>query len=68
MLIIVLKRIEENLNEVVIQKGYYSEKQKYTLGNSVHIGKKVFEQSPVQNPMLALQGCVIGMEITQLMV
>jgi TonB-linked SusC/RagA family outer membrane protein len=63
---IALKLKPETLNEVIIKKGYYDEKQRFTLGNSVHIGKEVFEQSPVQNPMLALQGRVPGMEVTQL--
>ncbi|MEP7375969.1 MAG: SusC/RagA family TonB-linked outer membrane protein [Chitinophagaceae bacterium] len=64
-LMIVLKRKETSLNEVIINKGYYTEKQKFSLGNTVHIDAKVIEQQPVSNPLLALQGRVPGMEITQ---
>jgi TonB-linked SusC/RagA family outer membrane protein len=60
-----LKLKPDNLNEVIIKKGYYDEKQRFTLGNSVHIGKEAFEQSPVQNPLLAIQGRATGIEITQ---
>jgi TonB-linked SusC/RagA family outer membrane protein len=62
---IALKIKPENLNEVVVNKGYYTEKQKYSVGNSVHIDSKVIEQQPVQNPILALQGRVPGLFITQ---
>jgi TonB-linked SusC/RagA family outer membrane protein len=61
-----LKAKPENLNEIVIQKGYYTEKQRYTLGNSVHIDSKQIEKAPVQNPLLAIQGLTPGVEITQL--
>jgi TonB-linked SusC/RagA family outer membrane protein len=64
--IISLSPADVTLNEVIIKKGYYDEKQKYTLGNSVHIDSKIIEQHPVQNPLLALQGRAPGIEITQL--
>jgi TonB-linked SusC/RagA family outer membrane protein len=63
---VVLKQQVNTIQEVVIQKGYYTEKAKYSVGNVTHIDAKVFEQSPVTNPLLALQGRVPGMEITQL--
>lgn len=53
------------LNEVVVNKGYYSEKEKLSTGNSVTITAKDIEKQPVLNPMLALQGRVAGLQITQ---
>ncbi|HET6994976.1 MAG TPA: SusC/RagA family TonB-linked outer membrane protein, partial [Chitinophagaceae bacterium] len=61
-----LETAEKLMGEVIISKGYYTEKQKYSVGNVTHIDSKVFEQSPVTNPLLSLQGRVPGMEITQL--
>jgi TonB-linked SusC/RagA family outer membrane protein len=60
-----LKIKPESLNEVIINKGYYTEKQKYSVGNVMHIDSKVIEQQPVQNPILALHGRVPGLFITQ---
>jgi TonB-linked SusC/RagA family outer membrane protein len=60
-----LKIKPESLNEVVINKGYYSEKQRMSVGNVTHIDSKVIEQQPVQNPLLALAGRVPGLEVTQ---
>jgi hypothetical protein len=54
------------LNEVVINKGYYTEKQRYSVGNVGQVTSKDIEKQPVQNPLLALQGRVPGIEITQL--
>ncbi|MEP7376780.1 MAG: SusC/RagA family TonB-linked outer membrane protein [Chitinophagaceae bacterium] len=63
---IVLKRNESQLDEVVINKGYYTEKQRNTVGNVATLTAKDIEKLPVQNPLLALQGRVPGIEITQL--
>lgn len=60
-----LTRITSELQEVVIGKGYYEEKQKYSVGNSVRITAKDIEKQPVSNPLLALQGRVPGLEVTQ---
>ncbi|HET6995728.1 MAG TPA: TonB-dependent receptor plug domain-containing protein, partial [Chitinophagaceae bacterium] len=60
-----LEADEKEMGEVIIKKGYYDEKQKYTVGNSVHIDGKVIDQQPVQNVFLALQGRVPGLSITQ---
>lgn len=59
-----LKRTEGNLQEVVINKGYYTEKQRYSLGNVGKVTAKDIEKQPVNNPLLALQGRVPGIEIT----
>jgi TonB-linked SusC/RagA family outer membrane protein len=60
-----LKLKPESLNEVVINKGYYTEKQKYSVGDVGKVTAKDIEQQPVSNPILALQGRVPGLVITQ---
>jgi len=57
---------EKNMQEVIINKGYYTEKQRNTVGNVTTVAAKDIEKQPVQNPLLALQGRVPGLEITQL--
>jgi len=63
---IALKQEIGKLAEVIINKGYYTEKQKFSVGNVTHIDAKTIEKHPVQNVLLALQGRVPGLEITQL--
>jgi TonB-linked SusC/RagA family outer membrane protein len=53
------------LGEVVINKGYYTEQQKVSVSNVSHIDAKVIEKQPVNNVLLALQGRVPGLFITQ---
>ncbi len=53
------------LNEVIVNKGYYTEKQKYSVGNVGRVTAKDIEKQPVNNPLLALQGRVPGLQITQ---
>jgi TonB-linked SusC/RagA family outer membrane protein len=60
-----LKAKPENLGEVVINKGYYTEKQRNTVGNVAMVTAADIEKQPVQNPLLALEGRVPGLEITQ---
>jgi TonB-linked SusC/RagA family outer membrane protein len=60
-----LKAKPENLNEVVINKGYYTEKQRFSVGNVGKVTAKEIEKQPVNNPLLALQGRVPGLFITQ---
>jgi TonB-linked SusC/RagA family outer membrane protein len=60
-----LKVEEQNLNEVVINKGYYTEKQRLSTGNVTKVQSKDIEKSPVGNPLLALQGRVPGLVVTQ---
>jgi TonB-linked SusC/RagA family outer membrane protein len=55
----------ESLNEVIINKGYYTEKQRFTVGNTGKVTAKEIENQPVTNPLLALQGRVAGVFITQ---
>jgi TonB-linked SusC/RagA family outer membrane protein len=60
-----LKKEVQSLNEVVVNKGYYTEKQKLSVSNSVTITSKDIEKQPVSNPLLALQARVPGMSILQ---
>jgi TonB-linked SusC/RagA family outer membrane protein len=65
-IVISLKQGDGNLQEIVINKGYYSEYKKFNTGNVATVTSKEIEQQPVQNPLLALQGRVPGLVITQL--
>jgi TonB-linked SusC/RagA family outer membrane protein len=53
------------LQEVIVRKGYYDEKKATTTGNVSTITAKEIEKQPVNNPLLALQGRIPGMEILQ---
>jgi TonB-linked SusC/RagA family outer membrane protein len=53
------------LEEVVINKGYYTEKQRLNPGNISKITAKDIEKNPVSNPLAALEGRVPGLEIIQ---
>lgn len=53
------------LNEVVINKGYYTEQQRYSVGNVTKITSQDIEKQPVSNVLLALEGRVTGLNITQ---
>ncbi len=65
LLSIVLNKSVSQLNEVVINKGYYTEKQRFTTGNIATVKAKDIEKQPINNPLLALQGRVPGLFITQ---
>lgn len=53
------------LDETVIKGGYYSTTRRYNIGNAVTITSEDIEKQPVSDPLLALQGRVPGMIITQ---
>jgi TonB-linked SusC/RagA family outer membrane protein len=61
-----IKQSETNLTEVVINKGYYSEARRFSTSNVAQVTSKEIEQQPIQNPLLALEGRVPGIQITQL--
>jgi TonB-linked SusC/RagA family outer membrane protein len=63
---ITVRTKETTMGEVIINKGYYTEKQRNTVGNVTTVTAKDIEKQPVQNPLLALQGRVPGLEVTQL--
>lgn len=60
-----LTMLTNELAEVMVNKGYYSETQKLSTGNSVTVNAADIEKQPVLNPLLALQGRVPGLQITQ---
>jgi TonB-linked SusC/RagA family outer membrane protein len=60
-----LVRRSASMQEVVINKGYYTEKQRTSVSSVSHIDSKVIEKQPVNNVLLALQGRVPGLFITQ---
>jgi TonB-dependent starch-binding outer membrane protein SusC len=55
----------QNLNEVVINAGYYSTTKASQTGSIVKIEAKDIQKQPVSNPIAALIGRVPGLEITQ---
>jgi TonB-linked SusC/RagA family outer membrane protein len=60
-----LKVKPESLGEVVINKGYYTEKQRFSVANVAKVVAKDIEKQPVSNLLLALEGRVPGLLITQ---
>jgi TonB-linked SusC/RagA family outer membrane protein len=56
---------ETVLQEVQINKGYYSTTEKLNTGSSVQINAAQLERQPISNPIQALQGLVPGMQIKQ---
>ena len=63
--IAVLKVSRSELDEVVVNKGYYYESKRLSTGNVSTVKAEEIEKQPVNNPLLALQGRVPGLEITQ---
>jgi TonB-linked SusC/RagA family outer membrane protein len=63
--VITLKPTSENLREVVVNKGYYNEKQKLSTGDVSIVTAKEIEEQPVSDPIQALEGRVAGLQITQ---
>jgi TonB-linked SusC/RagA family outer membrane protein len=60
-----LKASVNNLNEVVINKGYYNEKQRFSVGDVTRVSGEDIAKQPVTDPLLALQGRVPGLYISQ---
>ncbi len=56
--VITLKATSTNLKEVMVNKGYYSEKQRLSTGDVTVVSSKELEQQPVSNPLIALEGRV----------
>lgn len=54
-----------SMQDVVVNKGYYTEKQMVSVGNVGHVSAKDIESQPLNNPLLALQGRVPGVIVTQ---
>lgn len=61
-------RLEEDvtqLDEVVLNAGYYSVKQRERTGNIATIRAETMEKQPVGNPLAAMQGHLSGVDIVQ---
>jgi TonB-linked SusC/RagA family outer membrane protein len=56
---------ENKLQEVVINKGYYTTTEKLNTGSTVQINSAQLARQPISNPIQALQGLVPGMYIKQ---
>ena len=56
---------EDTLEELVINAGYYSVKDKERTGSISKITSKEIGQQPVANPLAAMQGRMAGVNITQ---
>lgn len=55
----------ESLNEITINTGYYTVKEREQTGSIARITAKDIELNPVVNPLQALQGRLAGVHITQ---
>ncbi|WP_268223893.1 TonB-dependent receptor [Sinomicrobium oceani] len=53
------------LNEVVLNAGYYTTTEKERTGNISQVTAREIEQQPVSNPLAALQGRMAGVDIRQ---
>jgi len=62
---IILKPSSTNLREVIINKGYYSEKQELSTGDVSVVTAKQIESQPITDPIEALKGLVPGLLIQQ---
>lgn len=56
---------ETKLNEVKVSTGYWTTSQRLSTGNISKVTAKDIETQPVTNPLMALQGRVPGLEVTQ---
>lgn len=63
--VIKLKASENNLQEVVISKGYYDEKKELSTGDVSVVTAETIEEQPVLDPLQALIGRVPGLNIQQ---
>lgn len=64
-LLIKLSPADNNLSEVVVSKGYYTEKKRLTTGSVSRVSSEVINVQPITNVLAALEGRVPGMVITQ---
>jgi TonB-dependent starch-binding outer membrane protein SusC len=62
---IAVKTVTTSLNEVVVNKGYYTTRRRLETGNVSTVTSKEISKQPVINPLSALQGRVPGLEISQ---
>lgn len=62
---IVLSQDKDILDEVVINAGYYSVKDRERTGSIARVTAKDIEFQPINNPLEAIQGRVAGVDIVQ---
>jgi len=54
-----------SVQDVVINQGYYTRKQRFNTGNVTRVDGKDIQKQPVTDPMMALEGRVPGLQISQ---
>ncbi|HEX9825516.1 MAG TPA: SusC/RagA family TonB-linked outer membrane protein, partial [Flavobacteriaceae bacterium] len=62
---ITLKESISELDQVIINAGYYKTSQREATGSISRVESKTIEKQPVNNPLAAIQGHVSGVNITQ---
>ncbi|MEC4115143.1 SusC/RagA family TonB-linked outer membrane protein, partial [Myroides pelagicus] len=62
---VTLKQDTSTLDEIVVNAGYYSVKDRERTGSIARVTAKDIELQPVTNPLQALQGRMAGVNITQ---
>ncbi|OBY62887.1 hypothetical protein LPB3_12160 [Polaribacter vadi] len=62
---VILKEDISQLDEITINAGYYNTSERKRTGNISKVEAKTIEKQPVNNPIIALQGHVSGVNIAQ---
>ena len=62
---VILKESISELEEVIINAGYYNTTQRKATGSIARISSKTIEKQPVNNPLAAMQGHMPGVNIRQ---
>ncbi|MBU3027526.1 TonB-dependent receptor plug domain-containing protein, partial [Zobellia galactanivorans] len=62
---VILQESVTQLDEVVLNAGYYTVHEKKGTGNIAKMEAKTIEKQPVNNPLAALQGHISGVNIVQ---
>lgn len=62
---VVLEQDATLLDEIIINAGYYSVKDRERTGSIARVTAKEIEKQPVSNPLAAMQGRIAGVNITQ---
>ena len=60
-----LSRIDNQLQEVIVNKGYYTEKKKLSTGAVSSISAKEIAKQSVSNPLLALKSRMAGVDVVE---
>jgi TonB-linked outer membrane protein, SusC/RagA family len=62
---IFMRELRSQLQEVEINAGYYTVKERERTGSISRVSAETIEKQPISNPLQALQGRIPGMEIIQ---